>query len=326
MPELPEVETVRRGLEQTIVGKTVKTVDIRVRKLFPDNRAVIDDALIGQKIQSIDRRAKLLLIQLSNQWTLAVHLKMTGQLIVIANSNQQTANSNSQSGQNVLAYCRLPIADCPGFVGGHPQKAYEQSLPHQHTHVIITFTDGTALYFNDLRKFGWMRLLRSGQNSKFGIQNSESKTVEQFLDGLALGPEPLGPEFTIKYFRDGLKNRRMLIKTLLLDQSFIAGIGNIYADEALFAAAIKPTRRADSLKKSESTKLYQAIKVVLELGITQGGTSFNSYRNVQGTPGAMRAHLKVYGREGQPCLRCGDNIMRKRIGQRSAHFCPTCQR
>ena len=295
MPELPEVETVRRGLERTIVGKTVASVDVRVPKMFQSNKSLIDSALVGAKVLSIDRRAKILLVNLSSDYTLAIHLKMTGQLIV--------ANGKS-------------------FVGGHPEKAYDQPLPHKHTHITIKFTDGATLYYNDLRKFGWMKLL---QKQGVGSKKQSEKTVGQFLDELKLGPEPLGEEFTLEYFSGGL-NRRTSIKQLLLDQKFIAGIGNIYADEALFAAKVLPIRAASSLSKSEVKRLFDGVKDVLKLGIKHGGTTMNTYRNVDGTHGGMRDHLKVYGREGEVCLRCSAIIQKKKIGQRSASFCSGCQR
>lgn len=286
MPELPEVETVRRGLERTIVGKTVQTVDVRVPKLFADSPARIKQVLIGATVDHVERRAKVLLVHLSSGWVLAIHLKMTGQVIVV--------NGNT-------------------FVGGHPEKAYEQPLPHKHTHVIVQFSDGATLYFNDLRKFGWLKLI-------------DPAKLADFLDSFHHGPEPLEGEFTLDYFRAGLVKRIITIKQLLLDQSFIAGIGNIYADEALFAAKILPTRKANKVTKAESERLFAAIKAVLELGIKHGGTSMNSYRNVEGTKGGMRDHLKVYGREGLPCVVCGSAIVRAKIGQRSSHYCPHCQR
>ena len=295
MPELPEVETVRRGLERTIVGKTVASVDVRVPKMFQSGESLIDDALVGANVLSADRRAKILLVNLSSGYTLAIHLKMTGQLIAV----------NGKS-----------------FVGGHPEKAYDQPLPHKHTHITITFTDGATLYYNDLRKFGWMKLL---QKQGKGSKEKGEKTVNQFLDELKLGPEPLGKEFTLEYFSSGLR-RRTSIKQLLLDQKFIAGIGNIYADEALFAAKVLPTRVASSLSTLEVERLFDGVKDVLKLGIEHGGTTMNTYRNVDGTHGGMRDHLKVYGREGKACLRCGATIQKKKIGQRSASFCPECQK
>lgn len=333
MPELPEVETVRRGLAQTIIGKTVMAVEVRAPKIFADVDNVIESKLIGATITTVARRAKILLIGLSNGWTLAVHLKMTGQLVVkqpeITKPKIQTSNkpqtSNSKTEKNDLAE----------FTGGHPEKAYDQPLPHKHTHVIVTFTDGTKLYYNDLRKFGWMRLL--SDNRKFQIPNPKSQTqskiqnpnfltVEGFIDSLGLGPEPLEAEFTVEYFVRLLAKRVIPIKQLLLEQKGIAGIGNIYADEALFYAGIHPQRRANSLGEDEIEKLFTGIQHVLRLGVEHGGTTMSDYRNVDGEQGRMREHLKVYGREGEACFICGTAIERMKIGQRSSHYCPTCQK
>lgn len=294
MPELPEVETVKRGLEQTIVGKTIASVEVRAAKLFSESTERIDAALIGQRVESIDRRAKVLLIRLASNWTLAIHLKMTGQLIVIGKGAKHS------------------------FVGGHPEKAYEQDLPHKHTHIIVRFTDGTTLYYNDLRKFGWLRLYP-------GVSTQDLLAIEDVFKNSRLGPEPFSDAFSLSYFSGAIGDRKIPIKTVLLDQKVVAGVGNIYADEALFAAKIKPTRLANKLTKSELKALYGAIKHVLELGIEHGGTSLNSFRNVQGTTGRMREYLKVYGREKLPCTICGNPVERMKIGQRSSHYCPNCQ-
>ena len=296
MPELPEVETVRRGLERTVVGKTIASVDVRVPKIFDVDVVTIDQQLVGATIMGAERRAKVLLVRLSNNWTLAIHLKMTGQLVF-----QSSDVASSQVAKD--------------FAGGHPEKAYEQPLPHKHTHIIIQFTDGTTLYFNDLRKFGWMRLVASSE-----VASSKGINLDNY------GPEPLSDEFTFDGFRSALAKRRIPIKTVLLDQKVVAGVGNIYADEALFRAKIRPTRKTSALKPDEIERLFKAIPEVLKLGIDYGGTTFNAYRNVEGTKGAMREHLKVYGREGLPCTVCNTPIERIKLGQRSTHFCPRCQR
>ncbi len=323
MPELPEVETVKRGLEQTILGKTIRAVEVRVPKLFPDDQKLIKQVCVGAKVVATPRRGKVLLLGLSTDWTLAIHLKMTGQLIVVQ-SNQEKVRSERVA-----------------FVGGHPEKVYEQPLPHKHTHVILTFTDGTQLFFNDLRKFGWMRLF-----PREVVNHAHHVTIAAFLASLQLGPEPLSDDFTVGYFSRILLGRSIPIKQLLLEQKGIAGIGNIYADEALFHAGIRPTRPANSLDRphsahpssntsewhskasrgeSEIRRLHGAIREVLELGIEHGGTSKNTYLTVEGTKGEMQDHLMVYGREGLPCKVCGAAIRRIKIGSRSSHFCPTCQ-
>lgn len=310
MPELPEVETVKRGLERTIISKTVQAVLVRVPKLFPDDQQVIEQVLVGAKVLAITRRAKVLLIELSSGWSLAIHLKMTGQLIVVRSKDKKIRSGQVQK-----------TLDSTSFVGGHPEKAYEQPLPHQHTHVIISFTDGTQLFFNDLRKFGWLRLF-----PREVVNHTYHLTLVAFLDSLQLGPEPLSEDFTLEYLLYLLKKRSIPIKQLLLEQQGIAGIGNIYADEALFYAKIDPKRPAASLKRAEVARLYAGIQVVLERGIEFGGTSKNTYLNVEGTKGEMQKYLMVYGREGLSCKECGTLIERIKLGQRSSHFCPRCQK
>lgn len=316
MPELPEVETVRCGLERTILGKTVAYIEVRVLKLFPNDQSVIDRVLVGAKIVAIDRRAKVLLIDLSTDWTLAIHLKMTGQLIV-EKSEEQRVKSEKKNTLTSLLLTSQSIA----FVGGHPEKSYEQPLPHKHTHVIIEFTDGTHLYFNDLRKFGWLRLFPHEVANHAGHQG-----LSAFLESLNLGPEPLSADFTEGYLAALTKGRTIPIKQLLLQQKGISGIGNIYADEALFRSKIAPKRRANSVKRREIKGLHSAIREVLELGIKHGGTSKNTYLNVEGTRGEMQNHLMVYQRTEKPCIVCATPIEWQKIGGRSSHFCPKCQK
>lgn len=327
MPELPEVETVRRGLERTIVGKTIKSVDVRAPKLFAEAEERISEALVGATVLAAERRAKVLIVRLSSTWTLAIHLKMTGQLVVkrpeFPNTKSQFSDNDqfsSPKGLQTTSYkLQTTQSQVDGFAGGHPEKAYEQPLPHKHTHIIIHFTDGTTLYFNDLRKFGWFRLYP-------GLKTNALLAIEDVFKASKLGPEPFSDDFSLSYFAQTIKKRRIPIKTVLLDQAVVAGVGNIYADEALFRAKIKPTRSASSLSKQEIVLLHPAITEVLQLGIDYGGTTMNTFRNVEGTAGKMREYLKVYGREGEPCTICGNPIERIKIGQRSSHFCTFCQR
>lgn len=326
MPELPEVETVRRGLTRTIVGKTIGEIEVRVPKLFPESRPLIDEVCIGATVTDVTRRAKILLVHLSSGWILAIHLKMTGQLIVAKRQSadddrQTTAHSNNQI-KAAVGSQSASSSDAVAFTGGHPEKVYDQPLPHQHTHVIITFADRTTLYFNDLRKFGWIKLFPSKQLT---VNGEQLVGIDAYLQAMKLGPEPLGEEFTAKYLTQLLKGRKIPIKQLLLEQEGIAGIGNIYADEALFYAGIHPQRKASAVKRAEVERLFDGIRHVLELGIEHGGTTLNTYRNVEGTQGKMREHLKVYGREGEPCLVCNTAVQRIKIGQRSSHFCSVCQ-
>lgn len=284
MPELPEVETIRRGLETAIVGGQITRVEVRNAKSFIGEPKL----LTGHKITSLARRAKLLLLQLDNDQWLAIHLKMTGQLLFAPNKN------------------RTEIV-----IGGHPDKAYPLEVPHKHTHVIIEFDTGT-LYFNDIRKFGWIKLLDS------------EEVVKQ--ETAHLGPEYTWPEFSLGYFKQMLdKKKRLKIKPVLLDQTQIAGIGNIYADEALFCASVLPSRTIESLTNKEITQLYKCIPQIFELSLSHGGTSSRDYIQPDGKLGTFLTVANVYHRTKLPCKVCGTLIEVQKIAGRSSHFCPKCQ-
>lgn len=312
MPELPEVETIRRGLEEKIAGQTIKSVEVRAPKIFQGE----PEELVGQQILSIGRQGKLLLFALDDGRVMTIHLKMTGQLIwkpeprALPKEDEITYVDNAE----------LPDDDEEedeeeAVVGGHPEAAYLQPLPHKHTHVIFTFEDGSKLYFNDLRKFGRISVLAKGELSDLPFLKT-------------LGPEPLEPDFTRTYLAERLAERpKAVIKTFLLDQTNIAGLGNIYADESLFRAAILPDRLAGSLAYGEITNLYEAIKETLELALLYGGSSSKDYVNAVGEQGTFLKIANVYHRTGQECNRCLSAVIeRKKIGGRSSHFCPVCQR
>ncbi|MEK7184432.1 MAG: bifunctional DNA-formamidopyrimidine glycosylase/DNA-(apurinic or apyrimidinic site) lyase [Patescibacteria group bacterium] len=286
MPELPEVETVVRGLRKRLIGEPVLAVEVRNAMSFQADRGLIDRHLVGACILIVERVQKLIIVKLSSGYALVCHLKMTGQMVFVGKSDK-------------------------GFVGGHPEKAYEQPLPHKHTHVILTFPHGT-LYFNDLRKFGWIRLFSREQR-------------EAFLAAQQFGPDPLTKLFTGPYLWERIHGRKVPIKSLLLDQHIAPGVGNIYADEALFDAKISPLRKGTAITKQEADALAASVRKVIEMGIQYGGTTKNNYRSVDGSKGEMQHHLKVYGREGQPCHKCPGLVVRKKIGQRSSHYCPSCQ-
>lgn len=279
MPELPEVEIVRRGLEHYLVGRTIASIDIRVPKLFAGHASQI----VGLTIMAVRRRAKVLIVDLSENLSLLIHLKMTGQLVYQSSDEKEK------------------------IVGGHPQTAYNQPLPHRHSHVIFRFTDKSTLYFNDLRKFGWIQIIPTEKAKETGILAT-------------LGPEPLEPSFTAEVLRQRLlRYPNRLIFISLLDQSLIAGLGNIYVNEALYEAAIRPERTVSSLTDSEWEKLWRAIRHVLETSIMYGGTSDSTYVSVEGKRGDYLSHAHVYHQKiAQPC---GHPVERKKIGGRTAHFC-----
>ena len=288
MPELPEVETLRRDLTRTILGKTIRSVTVNWPKMIrPFSVAKFDAGLRGKKILGINRRAKVLVLSLSGKKFLIIHLKMTGQLIF-----------RPRHGKLV--------------VGGHPQRGGTEHLPNKYTHVVINFRDGSTLFFNDMRKFGWIRLV------------NENQIGELFK---SFGVEPLHRDFTFEKFESILKRYpSRKIKQLLTDQALIAGIGNIYADESCFYAKIFPTRRVDSLTKQETKLLFGHIPKVLKFSISKKGTSFSDYVQLDGKQGRMVKWLRVYNKTGQPCTVCGTPIKKIKLNGRGTHFCPRCQK
>lgn len=268
-----------------LVGHKICSVNIRNKKSFSGS----PETLVNQKVIEISRRAKILIIKLSRDYLL-IHLKMTGQLIFIPNGATEKEM----------------------VVGGHPDPAYSFTLPHKHTHVIFEFDHGT-LYFNDLRKFGWIKVVSNIEEVQYHVR--------------ALGPEYTWPEFTLDYFSHALsRKKKMTVKQALLDQALLAGLGNIYADETLFAAAVHPTRRVTELKPNEIRSIYQEIPKILIRALQHGGTSSQHYRQADGKMGTYLAVARVYKREGQPCLTCSSTIHRIKIAGRSSHYCPNCQK
>ncbi len=283
MPELPEVETIRRGLEKYLLGQVIESVEVREAKVFRGHAVT----LAGRGVLNVRRRAKVLIIELSGGISLLIHLKMTGQLVY------QSATESVK------------------VVGGHPQAAYNQPMPHKHTHVIFYFHGGGRLFFNDLRKFGWIRV----------VPTERAETDSPLA---TFGPEPLARDFTVEVLKQRfLAYPQRRIFAALLDQSLVAGIGNIYANESLYEAGIHPERRVITLKNQEWVKLWRAIRRVLKTGLRYGGTSDSTYINVEGKRGDYLKHAHVYHRQtAQPC---GHTIVRQKIGSRTAHFCPIDQ-
>lgn len=273
MPELPEVETVRRSLEDRVVGQRIAEVRLLAPKFIRYPRAgSFLETVTGRTIESFGRRGKYLIMSLSGGYRMVVHLMMAGRLL----------------------YCRP----------GEPLV--------KHTHVIFVLDNGDHLRYIDLRHFGGIHLVSpEGEGSPAGLTG--------------LGPEPLSPEFTAEYLGHVLSKRATRIKALLLDQSVIAGIGNIYADECLFRAGIHPERPARSLTSEEVARLHQAIVDILTHAIENRGTTFSTYVDGDGRRGNYAELLQVYQREGEPCPRCGQPLHRIRVGGRSSHFCPCCQ-
>lgn len=288
MPELPEVETVRRGLHELIIGRKVKSArELSSPKSFPNASEDVQAFLVGAKITGVNRRAKVLLIELNTDYTLVVHLKMTGQLVF--------------RGRGVA------------FGAGHPTDSLIGELPDRSTRVVIEFTDGSQLFFNDQRKFGWMKLLPTIEVPNIDFMKR-------------VGPEPLEADFTPGQFAERFKRRaKTNIKAALLDQTVVAGVGNIYADESLWGAQIHPKRLVGSLTEEEFMLLYGELRSVMNLAIEKGGSTDKNYVNAEGKRGSYMDFAQVFRREGQPCPRCGTPIKKIKHAGRGTHFCPTCQ-
>lgn len=288
MPELPEVETVVCELKKPLTNQIIKDIErVRAKSLsFSDGLAL--NKLKGLKILNLTRRGKGIIINLTKDISLLIHLKMTGQLIYVANNKT-----------------RLNL--------GHPTANFVNSMPSKHTRVIFKLSQG-VLYFNDQRLFGWIKAMP--------IKNISS---DVFIKNL--GVDALSKSFTADVLQQIIKKRlKSPIKSVILDQSNIAGIGNIYASESLFLAGIKPDRKTSALNKNEIKKLTLSIKQILKKGIKYSGTTISDYKTVKGTPGRMQNYLKVYKREGLPCKKCKTLIKRIKTAGRSSYFCPTCQK
>jgi len=296
MPELPEVETVARDLQRGVAGAVITDVDVRwdrtVRHPEPPERFAAE--LRGARIQRVGRRAKSVLLHLADGRVMTVALRMTGALIVAPS--------------------------------GTPDDPYAR--------VVFHLADGRQLRFRDVRKFGRIGLWEGGGlGRRAAAPGAASRAVRESRDPYRVGdvfarhgPEPLARSFTAGRFGARLRGRTGRLKSLLLDQTLLAGVGNIYADEALWRARLHPLRTANSLSEVEVRRLHRAVRAVLRQGIANRGSSISDYVGADGEPGDNAEQLAVYRRTGEPCVRCGREIARIVIGQRSTHFCPRCQR
>ncbi len=291
MPELPEVETVCNGLKKLIVGKKIATTSHDWAKSFPNDPTAVAAFLLGASIVDIRRRAKVIMIDLSTDFSLVIHLRMTGQLVY-----RDEAKPEDDYG------------------AGHPSDSLISALPDKTTRVIFDFSDGSKLFFNDQRKFGYIKLIATEKIAEMPFMQK-------------VGPEPLTDQFDGKLLRERLKRRKgTSIKAALLDQTVIAGIGNIYADESLILSGIHPATLVGKLTKKQIDKLAQNIKHVLQKSIDLGGSSSRNYVNASGLKGDYLAGAYAYKRNGQPCRICGSVIEKIRVAGRGTHICPRCQK
>ncbi len=288
MPELPEVETIKRGLERLIIHKTIKSVDYDTPKSFPNSEADVNSFLLGSSVVSLKRRGKALIIFLNNNYVLVIHLKMTGQLVFDSHKEH--------------------------FGAGHPSDSLIAQLPDKSTRVTIVFNDDSRLFFNDQRKFGWMKLM-------------PKPLVAEMTFFKKLGPEPLGSDFTWQDLKTRLVRRQKTsVKAAILDQSVIAGIGNIYADESLWGAKINPATLVVSLTDANYRELYKSIREILKLSLDKGGSTDRNYVDAEGRKGSYLEFARVFRREGQPCPRCHSVILKTKVAGRGTHYCPYCQK
>ena len=288
MPELPEVETVKRGLEKLLIGHTFKRVTSDNPKSFPNAPADVDQFLIGAAVTNIRRRAKVLLIDLSSAYTLVIHLKMTGQIVYRGEDS---------------------------FGAGHPNDSLIGTLPDRSTHVEFWLSNNAKLYFNDQRKFGWVRLIPTVEVPNIDFMKK-------------VGPEPLEDSFTAKDFVQRLQRRKgSTIKAAILDQTVLAGIGNIYADEGLWGAKIHPATRVRDVPLAKLKKLFSELQYVLRLSIEKGGSTDRNYVDAEGKRGSYIDFARVFRKEGTPCQRHPDQLIVKiKVASRGTHICPRCQK
>lgn len=274
MPELPEVEVIRRGLIPHLVGRTINRVLISNRSLrLTVPRAKLKRWVQGGRVQAVDRRAKYLVVRMSNGALMILHLGMSGRLAFFAN--------------------------------GTPRAT--------HDHLRFLLDSGLELRFNDVRRFGSVQVV-----------SPEDKARTLMFAGL--GPEPLGSEFSSDYLLKAARGRTRPIKNFVMDARVVAGIGNIYANEILFAAGVRPSRSAGTVENKAWDQVVQACRHVLERAIDCGGTTISDYVNSNGAAGYFQCELKVYGRGGEPCPKCSTNIIREVLAGRATYYCPRCQK
>ena len=288
MPELPEVETVRCGLAELLPGRVVvRAMVFDSPKSFPNAPADVEQFLYGSRVTAVRRRAKVLMIDLDTRYSLVVHLKMTGQLI---------------------------FRGAQSFAGGHPNDSLIGELPDRSTRVQIEFSDGSRLFFNDQRKFGWVKLLPTDEVKNLPFMQK-------------VGPEPLDPNTRAEDFIQRIRRRQnSMIKPVFLDQAVIAGVGNIYADEALWAARIHPQTRVRNVSDQQLNTLFNELRQILQLSIDQGGSTDRNYVDAEGRKGNYLTFARVFRREGQACHRHPDQeIIKLKVGGRGTHVCPVCQ-
>lgn len=303
MPELPEVETIKNDLKEVILDKKIIAVKVGKKKIIKSDYGNFLKILKGGVFHDISRIGKLIIFYLKGGNYLLIHLKMTGQLIYLTPQTPLLKGGN----------CDAPLqkGGWGSIAGGHEIPGMSDELPNKYSHVIFKFIDNSALYFNDMRQFGYLKI----------VGEDELKTIKD-----RFGIEPLSGNFKFEDFKNIFKGRTAVVKSVLMNQRLIAGIGNIYADEILFKAGIMPTRTAGSLGESELRKIFKAAESILKQAIKYRGTTFSDYVDSRGNKGNFTNFLKVYGREGKKCFKCGRLIEKIKISGRGTRYCSRCQK
>lgn len=287
MPELPEVETVRRGLSKLIVGQAISGVVVFNEKSLQATDEEIKQHIVGSKVTDVRRRAKMLMIDLSNGWSLLAHLKMTGQMVYRGDAD---------------------------WGGGHPNDSFLGSLPDRSTRVEFDLDGDNKLFFNDQRKFGWIKLIRTDEVAKLPLMQK-------------LGPEPLIGDPANEFIERIRRHKKSSVKAAILDQTVLAGVGNIYADESLWLSKIHPATHVEALSDDDLRGLLKSIRQVMDESLAAGGSTARNYVQADGSRGDyLDKFAAVYKRDGQKCKRCGDTIVKLRVAGRGTHICPTCQK
>lgn len=281
MPELPEIETIKRGLKKFIIHQKITNITVHCEKSFQGESKIAE----GQTITAIRRFGKALILDLSNNYSLMIHLRMTGQLIYDGKER---------------------------YAAGHPSDNFTSKLPNKQTRVVLKLENGT-LYFNDQRKFGFIKVIKT-----------ESVESDAFIKKLAKEPWAM----TVEEFYEKLqKHKNSPIKAVILDQTVICGLGNIYADESLFMSKIHPARKSGTLSEKETENLLKSAREVMQKSIDSGGSTMATYVKADGTKGDyLEKFAQVFRREGKPCLRCGEKIKKLKVAGRGTHICPNCQK
>jgi formamidopyrimidine-DNA glycosylase len=298
MPELPEVETVRRGLEQLIVGRKILAVKVLNDKSFQASAGDTKQFVVGAKVSSVRRRAKMLLINLSSDYTLVTHLKMTGQMVFRGEEN---------------------------WGAGHPSDSFLAELPDRSTRVEFDLDGDAKLFFNDQRKFGWMKLMPTATVGEANFIKKLGPEIADFSGDLT---DTFDEQVMLAEFIErARRHQNSTIKATILNQEVVAGIGNIYADESLWAAKIHPLTRVKDLSNKQLQNILAAAVEAMETSLSVGGSSSRNYIKADGTRGDyLEKFAKVFNRAGQPCPRCGTEIVKLKVAGRGTHICPKCQK